>query len=198
MKVQNNYKSVVASSTTWRALFMTIPVVALLSMGTMASPSAYANDINVHPANCVAPLLNQAFPMRWHEWYLMNPASNQATFVLCPMPYDGEVVPVVGQVAVITGSRMSGASNEPPLCFFTVVDRLNADLGEFGNLGNRRAFTVAMQTQEAFPLWAAQSPQITAGALASAGVSGNPKDWSVATFCNISPGFAITQILLQD
>lgn len=197
MKVQNN-NSIFTSSMTWRTFLTTIPAMALLLAGTTIGPRADASDINVHPSNCVAPLLNQAFPMRWHEWYLMNPASNQATFVLCPMPYDGEVVPIVGQVAVITGSRMSGASNEPPLCFFTVVDRLNADLGEFGNLGNKRAFTVAMQTQEAFPLWAAVSPQISAAALASAGVSGNPKDWSVATFCNMSPGFAITQILLQD
>jgi hypothetical protein len=103
---------------------LSVALTSAIVLSGLFSPQSIANDVQVAPANCVAPYLDQAFPMRWHENYLMNPTSNIATWVICPMDLDVDVLPV-GFVAFVTGGIMSGASGELPSCFFTVNSAVN-------------------------------------------------------------------------
>jgi len=175
-------------------------LAALLS-SLFAGPQAVANDINMHPAGCQAPFLAQAYPMRWNEFYLMNPASNRATWVVCPTTWDQDVIswPAGGFTSVrIDGAVESGASADAPLCFFAAADRDNLNLQPYINIpGGKKNFVQNLATNKTPPRWFAQGA-INHDALRAALGGTSSVRWGVSLFCLLPPGHAISTIFLQQ
>jgi len=186
-----------------RGLKAAVPagLAALLLPAIFAAPQAVANDINMHPAGCQAPFLDQAFPMRWHELYLMNPASNRATWVICPTTWDGDEMtwPAGGYTYVrIAGAIQSGASADAPLCFFGAADLDNLDLPPYINIpGGKKSFIQNIATNKTPPRWFAQGG-ISNDAVRSALGGTSTTRWSVSLFCLLPPGHAISNIYVQQ
>jgi len=176
-------------------------LAALLLPALFVAPQAVANDINMHPAGCQAPFLNQAVPMRWHELYLMNPASNIATWVICPTTWDQDVIswPAGGFTSVrIDGAVESGASVDAPLCFFGAADRDNLSLPPYINIpGGKKSFIQNLATNKTPPRWFSQGA-INHDALRSALGGTSSTRWNVSLFCMLPPGHAISTIFLQQ
>lgn len=171
--------------------------------GFLPLPQAMANDINIHPAACQAPFLDQAFPMRWHEFYLMNPADNRSTWVICPTTWDQDVVtwPVGGSTTVeIHGAIQAGASGDAPVCFFAATDRDNLQLPPYIETpGGARKFLQNLGTAMAEPRWSS-SGNVSHASIwqALGGSSTDPSRWGVSLFCQLPPGYAISNIFLTQ
>lgn len=171
--------------------------------GLLPLPQAMANDINIHPAACQAPFLDQAFPMRWHEFYLMNPADNRSTWVICPTTWDEDVVtwPAGGSTNVqIHGAIQSGASGDAPLCFFGAADRDNLRLLPYIDIpGGAKNFVQNLGTTKTPPRWFS-SGNVSHDSIRQAlgGASTNPSRWGVSLFCQLPPGHAISNIFLTQ
>jgi hypothetical protein len=174
---------------------LSVALTSAIVLSGLFSPQSIANDVQVAPANCVAPYLDQAFPMRWHENYLMNPTSNIATWVICPMDLDVDVLPV-GFVAFVTGGIMSGASGELPSCFFTVNSAVNLLQPPFIP-GPAAIYTLSMQvdTLDTYPIWTAG---IGVNALDVYAFLLDPEFWSASIFCKLPPGYGISQLVISD
>ncbi len=158
-----------------------------------------ANDLNVHPASCVAPFLNQAFPMRWHENYLMNPANNRPTWVICPLNFDNDTSPItVGTsfIVEVIGRDMPGAEDTLPQCYFTLHSAFNLLLNPYAD-GASLIATDPLTTEtlviEDATLWVAggsgQRPRPA---------TGNENFELVSVFCRLPAGYAISGIVLSD
>lgn len=91
--------------------------LALATVLTGPGP-VVADDINTAPTACVAPFLNQAFPMRWHENYLMNPLSGTRTWVICPLIHDNDEVDFdpLFNVAITGGITPGANTGDRPVC----------------------------------------------------------------------------------
>jgi hypothetical protein len=179
------------SSSTAAGLLATLwIIIAALPIG-----SASANDVNLAPASCQAPFLYQATGLRWHENYLMNPTWNVPTWVVCPMPFNNDELPTSFVVAV-TGSYMSGASNDGPACFFTVNAATNTSQEPYRS-GNGRKLTWPMDLRFAAgnELWEATA-RISWGTIVSA--LGDDDLWAASFFCRLPLGYSISQLRLTN
>lgn len=174
---------------------LSVALTSAIVLSGLFSPQSIANDVQVAPANCVAPYLDQAFPMRWHENYLMNPTSNIATWVICPMDLDVDVLPATF-VAGVSGGIMSGASGEIPSCFFTVNSAANLLQPPF-IYGPAVTYTLSMQvdTLDPYPIWTAG---IGVSALDVYAFLSDPNLWAASIFCKLPPGYGISQLLISD
>lgn len=176
----------------------------LSATGTLALATALtgpapvvADDINTAPAACVAPFLNQAFPMRWHENFLMNPLSGTRTWVICPLTYDNDVVDFDPNFSVaITGGITPGANTgDRPVCYMTVNDRRNLFQPPY-IFGQQRRYVGGLNTLINSPVsgaWQANG-SVTIAALSSSIGIGNRNDWSASVFCRLPPGYSVSQI----
>lgn len=183
--------------TAWRGFATSLSAMLFLLIGTTLPSHVNANDINVHPSACVAPFLSQAQPLRWHELYLMNPATNVSTWVICPMTFDVDVVKFMDFDVVVEGGVMSGASSDLPRCFFAVAGKDNLDQPPF-ILGNPKKFSVALSVSKTGARWGG-----VAGFVTQADIQadiGTPvlSDWVASVFCQLPPGHSITLIRLTD
>lgn len=156
--------------------------------------SAFANDVNVAPSACQAPFLDQAFGLRWHESYLMNPASNVDTWVVCPVPIDNDTVPNEFAIGVI-GSHMAGASTELPSCFFMVTSAINTTQPPFRD-GNNQRYSLALDTSNLnADLWGAAIDVVKSDV---EGAVGSPNLWATTVFCKLPHGYSISQVVLGN
>jgi hypothetical protein len=175
----------------------------ILAIGaSLGAVSTQANDINIHPAACQAPFLDQARPMRWHEHYIFNPLSNSlATFVICPATYDNDVVnfPSGGSSFVrVDGATQNGAPSQAPACFFAAADRENLDLDPYVNTpGGARTFIQPLGTSLTFPRWFSQA-SISHDGIAAALGSSDPTFWNVAIFCQLPLGYGISNLVIEQ
>ena len=174
-------------------------VAAALLAGSVAfSPSlpVHADDVNIHPSSCQAPYLDQAFPMRWHENYLMNPTSGVDTWVICPITFDNDDWTAGQSLDLkIVGGVMSGASGSNPSCYFSVHDARNLNQPPFVS-GPATTFTTAFSgITKSGSLWETATLTIPYDWIASAlGTSKN--DWGASIFCLLPVGHGISQMQL--
>ena len=156
-----------------------------------------ANDLNIPAASCVAPYLNQAFPMRWHENYLMNPAGNVDTWVVCPLEFDNDTFPLAFVVSVV-GARMAGAGSVLPTCFVSIYTSANLQQPPFITDSSNTKLTLAMSSN---PLLTYSSVWQAARAvnLSGAGdVIAFPDQVAASVFCKLPSGYSISTIWLTD
>ena len=173
---------------------------AYLGIAGVVAPPVLANDINVHPAACQAPFLNQAGPMRWHEYFLMNPANNVPTWVICPMTYDDDVVNFNngGTFSVsLRGGKMDGASGGLPTCEFKVHSRDNLRQGVYIDRSPNRTFAQGLTSTTNGATWSA-SGTITRTDVSDDVGTGNQRYWGVSVVCLLQPGYSISWINMTD
>lgn len=170
---------------------------AFLASAALDSPPSVANDIVMHPAGCQAPFLSQAGPMRWHENYLMNPATNISTFVICPLTFDPDVVAFPAGVSTyvrVDGAIQAGAAFQAPQCFFTSASRENLFLDPYIDVpGGDRTFIQLLPTTSTAPRWFAET-FVSNDAITAATGAGFPGFRNAAVFCQLPPGYAISTI----
>ena len=164
-------------------------LIALL-LGVVTTERVSANDLNIQPATCVAPFLNQAFPMRWTEHFLMNPSDGVETWVVCPVNFDNDVVDLDGTF-IVTGAVMSGASASAPVCYFTAYDRRNQKQLPYIT-GTDRTYGAVIPVTKTGTSWSATLNVDRAGIVASIG--GNANNWGAAVFCRLPVGHSVSQI----
>jgi len=170
---------------------------AIVLSGLFASQSI-ANDVQVAAANCVAPYLDQAFPMRKHENYLMNPVGNVPTWVICPMDLDADGIPATFST-FLAGGIMAGASGELPTCFFTVNSAANLLQPPF-IYGTAAKYQLSMPVAKhtTIPgLWYGSAPVVSANDIASA-LGIDRKYWAATIFCKLPPGYSISQLSITN
>jgi len=157
---------------------------------------SFSDDLNVAASNCSAPFLDQAFPMRWHQNYLMNPSSNGATYVICPLSFDNDILPPLFDIGVI-GSWMSGASSTAPSCFFTANAAFNTTQSPFRS-GNNAIYKKFMPLAflDSDDVWVAEA--VISAADIAAAIGPSPNFWVASVFCNLSQGFSISGILASN
>lgn len=181
--------------------FTSIAAGMLLLVAGTVTTTASANDIVMHPAGCQAPFLSQAGPMRWHEHYLMNPASNISTFVICPLTFDDDVVTfTAGSTSFIDidGAIQNGAASQSPVCFFAAAASNNLNLDPYiTTAGGDRTFIQPLGTSLTFPLWESGGT-VSHDAIIAATGDPNPADWNVALFCQLPPGYALSTLHLEQ
>lgn len=176
----------------------------MLTATLLALPQAQANDVNVPPSMCVAPFLDQAFPMRWHEHFLMNPSTGTRTWVICPLTFDNDVVTWEDPISIrVTGAISSDSSlADVPQCFFTVADRLNLNQPPYV-MGPARTYQQGLGTVTNNPIpqiWQATSNTSIAAMRAAIGTDPGISngaainDWSSTVFCRLPPGYSLSQI----
>ena len=180
-----------------------LAIAAALFAGalTTASP-VLAKDITVHPASCRATFLNQAGPMRWHEYFLMNPDTNQSTYIICPMTYDPDVVVfggAGGQFSVqIYGGIMDGSGGSGlPFCEFKVHQRDNLRQGIYINRPPNHTYSIGMAAASQGNLWAA-SANVQFDDIAEDVGTTNWRNWAASLVCLMSPGHSVSWISLND
>jgi hypothetical protein len=172
----------------------------LLVGGAITPAAVQANDIVTHPSNCRATFLNQAFPMRWHEHFLMNPASNQPTYVICPMTFDPDVVTFNngGTFTVyVSGGIMSGASTDLPTCNFYAHSRFNLRQGIYIDRPPQATYGEGLAVTTSGAFWSAQT-NVTRTDVATALDTGSQYNWAVSAVCLLPPGYSLSYIGLFD
>lgn len=179
---------------------MVLSIAAAVLAGATVANLAKANDINVAPSACQAPFLDQARPMRWHEWYIMNPVDNTTTWVICPLTFDEDVVnwPAGNTSSVnIHGASQTGASGSP-LCFLAAADRENLDLDPYVAVpGGARNYLQNLSTNVSPPRWTA-SGSVSHDAIRSSLNSNSAQNWGMTVLCRLPAGFGISNIFIAQ
>ena len=181
-----------------RAGLRHLATIVLLGFVVASMPrGASANDVNVAPSACSAPFLDQAFPMYFNENYVMNPSDNIATWVICGLIFDNDQFSPNGLSSVaVTGSEMSGASQESPQCFFTVHSLLNTTQNPY-RFGDTRIYTISLPLTSNSPdLWVAEST-INFSQIAAA-VGSDPDLWMATAWCRLPSGHSLSGVLLGN
>lgn len=187
------------------AVSATLAATVILTTTMTGAPPVFANDVTVPPSMCVAPFLDQAFPMRWHEHFLMNPTSGSRTWVICPLTYDNDVVDWTTGVSVrVTGGISPNVSlADVPVCYFTVADRTNLNQPPYIT-GPSKIYQQGLGTvaNNPFPqVWQASGPNVPIASI-RASIGTDPavsnaaamNDWSATVFCRLPPGYSISQV----
>jgi hypothetical protein len=172
-----------------------IPFAVWLALNVSAPVKA--NDIIMAPAGCQAPFLDQARPMRWHEWYLMNPITNRTTWVICPLTYDEDVVswPAGGSSSIsVYGANQTGAAGAP-VCFFGAADRQNISLPPYiiAPPGSGRTLAQNLSTTLSPPTWRSTG-SVSHDDIRSALGGTSAQNWGLTIFCQLPPGYAISGV----
>ncbi len=173
------------------------PALAAVGLAmTLCGGAATADDVNVHPASCQAPFLDQAFPMRWHEYFIMNPTSGVDTWVICPVTFDNDEYSSGDSFDInARGGVMSGASGDIPTCIFSVNDEENLDQPGFVS-GTRRVYEQALSVTRSGSGWNG-STTVDYDDIATA-VVGNKNGWAMAVRCKLPIGHGVSQIALIE
>ena len=175
--------------------------VALLACGMAATSPTYSNDIVVHPASCVAPFLDQARPMRWHEHFVMNPDNaTEPTYLICPMDFNPSVVTLAAGgtfVVQVIGARMDTAGSGLPTCEFSVHRNTNLKQGIYLDRAPRQTYKEGLTANSSGSLWVATTT-VTRTDVEDALGNANQFDWALATVCLLPLGYSISQIRLLD
>lgn len=174
----------------------------LVLTGMFNMPAARASDnYRLAPSNCVAPFLDQAFRMRWHESYLMNPADSIATWVICPIETHPQNLTGSNYYVYLQGAKMSGASSDSPQCFFAATDQANLSQPPYLDVvGGKRKYITALNTTSSGTLWYAYPlSSITASGISTEiGGSTSPYSQAMTVFCALPPGYGISLIQLDN
>ena len=196
--MRNNSMSAMLGAAPRRLLSTLLPATLLVIAGLSTMPAAKAAVFySVPPSACFAPFLNQAFQLRWHEAYLMNPSDSVATYVLCPLSVDAFALGSNIGVGV-WGANMSGASGSPQ-CFFTVTDQDNLSQPPYIT-GVARRYGTALATTISGSLWEATTASPITRAVIDTAI-GSPTNAGTqvnAAFCLLPPGWGISQIVLAS
>jgi hypothetical protein len=162
------------------------------------SPMTANADLNVPALACQAPFLAQAEPMRWHEHYLMNPANNRGTWVVCPLPIESDAMAntfVIGAFGNFIPGTVTIPPGEFPSCYVNIIDLNNQHLvGFINNPGQRKIYTALLQTQNPRnTLWSVASALSVQNVVNTIGQScNNPADcWGVSINCYLPSGYAL-------
>ncbi len=194
----NKSLSAMLDAVPWRLLSTVLPAALLVIAGLSTIPTARAAAYySVPPSACFAPFLNQAFQLRWHEAYLMNPLDSVATYVICPLTVD--VADLAPNIAVgVWGANMPGALSSPQ-CFFSVTDQDNLSQPPY-TTGVTRRYGTALPTTIAGSLWqAVTASPITRAAIDTAiGPPTSALTQANAAFCLLPPGWGISQVVLTS
>jgi hypothetical protein len=171
--------------------------MALASVSGLAPMTASA-DLNVPALSCQAPFLDQAEPMRWHEHYLMNPANNRGTWIVCPLPIESDIMNntfVIGAFGNFIPGTVTIPPGEFPSCYVNIIDINNQHLeGYINNPGQRKIYSVLLQTQNPVnTLWSVASAISVQNVVNTIGQScTNPADcWGVSINCYLPSGYAL-------
>ena len=182
-----------------RLLSTLLPATLLVIAGISTIPAAKAAEwYSVPPSACVAPFLYQAFPMRWHEAYLMNPADNIPNYVICPITTNAAELAGANYSAQIYGAKMSGASSDTPQCFFGVTDQYNLQQPPY-LFGNARRYITALNTLTSENFWVATPSVPITSAAVTAAISPPTSTFTqaMAMWCLLPPGYGISQLVLS-
>jgi len=183
-----------ANSAAFIRMLGVIPALSFCLSIAVMSGSVRANDIVMAPAGCQAPFLYQAEPMRWHEWYLLNPLTNITTWVICPLTYDEDVVtwPAGGSSNVnVYGAIEAGASGTPR-CFFGAADRTNTSLPPY-IFGSSKAYAQNLGSTVTAPTWRSTG-SVSHDNIRTALGGSSAQNWGLTIFCELPPGHAISGI----
>jgi hypothetical protein len=171
------------------------------AVGAVAlAPSVAVADLNQPALACQAPFLDQADPMRWHEHYLMNPATNRGTWVVCPLPIETDNMNAtfwIGAYGNFLPGNVTVPPGEFPVCLVNIIDLANQDLaGYINNPGQRRIYTAMLATQNPVnTLWAAESPLSVQNVInAMGGRTNGPDFWGVSVNCYLPTGYALNMV----
>jgi hypothetical protein len=126
----------------------------------------------------------------------MNPTTNNATWVICPLTFDVDTLPAAF-AAVVSGGIMSGASAELPSCFFTVNSSVNLMQPPF-IYGPAARYALAMEVNRLStgdPIWLAG---VGVNALEVLAALPGPDLWAASMFCKLPPGYGISQLLITN
>jgi len=175
-------------------------LVVLVGLSGMPAAKA-AEYYNAPPSSCVAPFLDQAFRMRWHEAYLMNPSDSTSTWVICPIETTPNDLTGSNYYVSVQGAKITGASTDSPQCFLAITDRQNLSQPPYLDvLGGSRRYATALNTNLSGTLWTSYPfNTITTSQVASdIGGSTSPYSQAVTVFCSLPPGYSISQIQLYN
>ena len=182
--------------TTW-AMFS---AGALLAGGMATTYSAYADDMVVHPSSCVAPFLSQAGPMRWHEFFVMNPDTNIATYLICPINFDPDTSTLGsgGSFTVqVFGGRMDSAGSGLPTCEVKVHRNTNLRLGIYLNRPPDYTYKEGMPVSNSGSLWRA-SLSVNRTDIENKLDTTSQYEWALAAVCLLPPGYGVSQVRMRD
>ena len=190
------------SSTTPRHLLTGLSGLLVVLVGMSGMPTAKAAEYyNAPPSSCVAPFLDQAFRMRWHESYLMNPSDSMLTWVICPIEATPQNLTGSNYYVYIQGAKMDGASSDSPRCFLAITDRQNLSQPPYLDVvGGKRKYITALNTNLSGTLWTAYpfSSITTSQVSNDIGGSTSPYTQAVTVFCSLPPGYSISQVQFQN
>ena len=174
--------------------FSVMAGVAFAAAAVLHPAQVSADDVNVHPASCQAPFLDQAFPMRWHEYFVMNPTTGVNTWVICPVPFDNDDL-TAGSTYTLRaeGGVMPGASTRIPVCIFSVHEASNLAQPGFIN-GNRLVFEANLAVTKTGGSWTG-SGTAAFDNIANA-IGPNTNEWGAAVRCLLPVGHSVSQIVL--
>lgn len=179
--------------------FRKVLISALMVTGSTIpfTANVQANDLNIPGASCVAPYLNQAFPMRWHENYLMNPADNIDTWVICPLELDNDTIPAAFVVSVV-GARMAGAGSILPSCYVSIYNAANLQRPPFISGPGNNTFTLALTSSLVtpnVPLWISG---LGVNLYSAGNVIAYPDLIAATVFCKLPSGYSISTIIVTN
>jgi hypothetical protein len=168
-------------------------LIAAAAAGLSPPSAVLADDSNMAAASCFAPFLDQAFPMRWHEHFLMNPTTGVTTFVICPINFDNDEWGNTTSISSVrvNGGIMAGADPSDPLCFFTVNSGTNLNQPPFIT-GTDQTFTVSMPISRNGSNWNARLSNVQISAI-NAGAGNDKNAWAAAFFCKLPTGYSVSQ-----
>ncbi|MCG6984525.1 MAG: hypothetical protein LJE61_04865 [Thiocapsa sp.] len=161
----------------------------------VSTPAAQA-DVNVPALECVAPFLNQAFPMRWHEHYLLNPLGNQATWVVCPLSFEHTALPQRFAVAVF-GVKQPGTT-QFHRCVVNFIDLFNEDIPGVSDNPAQNLIASGLMANPNQPgqRWVSVINATIPGVTNAIGGGCGPACWTISVNCLLPPGFAVQMISL--
>ncbi len=173
------------------ALTATTALAGAVFLPTQAEADAW---YSIHPADCQAPFLSQAGPMRWHEHYLFNPKDNGVTYVVCPVTIDAfpaDFSPGFSTYVFAAGAVGTGASTDVPQCFLAAAGRNNLAMDSFVDVpGGAQTFVAPLVTTPQPPRWSAAA-FVNNDAIRTATAS-DRFDRNHAIFCRLPPGYGIS------
>ena len=178
-------------------MYMTKSLLAAAVFGTaLFSTTAATADVNVPGLACQAPFLDQAFPMRWHEHYVLNPIGNQKTWVVCPLSFESTAIPQNFAVAVF-GMKQPG-TQEFPRCFVNFIDLTNQHLpGVVDNPGQKHLAQALMSnTDPQGQRWISFINANVQGVTSAVASNCGPACWTISVNCELPPGYAVQMVSL--
>jgi hypothetical protein len=171
-------------------------VTAIACCASVFATTVAQADINVPGLACQAPFLDQAFPMRWHEHYILNPRGNQTTWVVCPLSFESSGVPQNFAVYV-SGVKQPGTTSFHR-CYVNFIDIANQDIpGVVDNPGQNFVATYLLpNSDQAGQRWVSAQGFTIGGVTGDVGSACGPACWTISVNCELPGGFALQMVSL--